>query len=86
MKVYTNFEQIDQDLRILKLKKEIKEEELKLNINGAKSGLSLGFSPVTTISSMIGSILQKAAVAKLVSLIFGYKRVKEMDTGKEHKV
>ncbi|RMB63207.1 hypothetical protein EAX61_02090 [Dokdonia sinensis] len=85
MRVYTNFDQIDQDLKILKLKKQIGEEELRLNINGAKSGLSMGFSPVSTIASMIGSILQKAVVAKLVSAIFGYKRVKDVDTGEQHK-
>lgn len=86
MRVYTNFDQIDQDLKILKLKKEIGEEELRLNINGAKSGLSVGLSPVSTIASMIGSILQKAIVSKLVGKIFGYKRVKEVDTGKQYKV
>lgn len=78
MKVYSNFDQIDKDLRILKLRKQIGEEELKLSVNQVKGGVSSGFSPVSTVSSMIGSLLQKAVVAKLLSFLFGYKRVKEV--------
>lgn len=78
MKVYNSFDQIEQDLRILKLKKQISQEELRLNVNGAKNGISSGFSPVSTIGTMIGSLLQKAVVAKLVGTIFGYKKVKEI--------
>lgn len=78
MKVYSNFDQIDKDLRILKLRKQIGEEELKLSVNQVKGGVNLGLSPLSTVSTMLGSLLQKAVVAKLLSLIFGYKRVKEV--------
>lgn len=78
MKVYSNFDQIDKDLKILKLRKQIGEEELKLSINQVKGGVNLGLSPLSTVSTMLGSLLQKAVVAKLLSLIFGYKRVKEV--------
>lgn len=86
MKIYSNFGQINQDLKILKLKKQISQEELNLNIKGVKSWVSKGLSPVTTISSMIGSIMQKAIVAKLVGAIFGFKRVKEVKGDKRMKV
>lgn len=79
MKVYNNFEQIESDLKILKLRKQIGEEELKLSLNQLKGGVSSGLSPVSTISSMISSLLQKAVVAKLLSVIFGYKRVKKVE-------
>lgn len=80
MKVYSNFQEIEQDLRILKLKKKISQEEVRLNLNGAKNGMNLGaLSPISSIGTMIGSLLQKAVVAKLLSVIFGYKRVKEVD-------
>lgn len=79
MRVYSNFDQINSDLKILKLKKQIGEEELQLNINGLKGGVSSGLSPVTTIGSMLGSLLRKAAVTKLLAVIFGYRRVKEVD-------
>ncbi|TVZ52642.1 hypothetical protein [Dokdonia sp. Hel_I_53] len=78
MRIYNNFDQIEHDLKILKLKRQISEEELRLNFKGAKGGVNLGLSPVSTLGSMVGSILQKAAVAKLLSVIFGYKRVKEV--------
>lgn len=79
MKVYNNFEQIESDLKILKLRKQIGEEELKLSLNQLKGGVSSGLSPVSTISSIISSLLQKAVVAKLLSVIFGYKRVKKVE-------
>lgn len=79
MKVYSNFDQIDKDLRILKLRKQIGEEELKLSVNQVKGGVNLGLSPLSTVSTMLGSLLQKAVVAKLLSVIFGYKRVKEVE-------
>jgi len=78
MREYSSFEEIEHDLKILKLKRQISEEEVRLNMNGAKNGLSSGFSPVSSLGSMVGSLLQKAVVAKLLSSIFGYKRVKEV--------
>jgi len=86
MKVYSNFDEIDKDLKILKLKKQISEEEVRLNLNGAKSGVTSGFSPMSTVSSMIGSVLQKAIVAKLVGKLFGYKRVKEVKGDEQYNV
>lgn len=78
MKAYSSFDQIDSDLKILKLKKQIGEEELKLSLHTLKGGVRSGFSPVSTISAVLGSLVQKAVVAKLLSLLFGYKRVKEV--------
>ena len=85
MREYSSFEQIEHDLKILKLKRQISEEEVRLNMNGAKNGMSAGFSPVSSISSLVGSLLQKALVAKLLSSIFGYKRVKEVNKDGEYK-
>lgn len=77
MRVYSNFEQIDRDLRILKLKQEINKEELRLNVNGARDSVTSGLSPISIVGSMAGSLIQKALVAKLVGTIFGYKKVKK---------
>lgn len=77
MRVYSNFEEIEQDLKILKLKKQIGEEEMRLNMNGMKDSLNTGLSPVSSIGTMLGSFLQKAVIAKLVSSIFSHKRVKK---------
>ena len=71
MKVYSSFEEIDKDLKILKLHTEIDKEEIKLSIDQAKESLS----PVSLIGSTIGSIIQKALVLKAVSKIIGVKKV-----------
>lgn len=71
MKVYSSFEEIDKDLKILKLQTEIDKEEIKLSIDQAKESLS----PVSLIGSTIGSIIQKALVLKAVSKIIGVKKV-----------
>ncbi len=86
MRIYNNFDQIEHDLKILKLKKQISEEELRLNLNGAKNGVSSGFSPVSSLGSIVSSLLQKAIVAKLLSVVFGYKRVKEVDGNTKKKI
>ncbi|WP_405211315.1 hypothetical protein [Dokdonia sp. Asnod2-E02] len=85
MRVYNNFDQIEHDLKILKLKRQISEEEVRINVNGAKTGMSSGLSPVSSIGNLVGSLVQKAVVAKLLSAIFGYKRVKEVDKKGEYK-
>lgn len=71
MKVYSSFEEIDRDLKILKLQTQIDREEIKLSIEQAKEGIS----PISLLGSLAGSILQKALVLKAVSKIFGVKRV-----------
>lgn len=71
MRIYSSFEEIDKDLKILKLQTEIDKEEIKLSIDQTKDSLS----PVSLIGSTIGSIIQKALVLKAVSKIMGVKRV-----------
>ncbi|APU68102.1 MAG: DUF6327 family protein [Bacteroidota bacterium] len=71
MRVYSSFEEIDKDLKILRLQTEIDKEEIKLSLDETKSKLS----PVSLAGSMVGTIIQKALVLKAVSKIFGVKRV-----------
>ncbi|APG60794.1 DUF6327 family protein [Christiangramia salexigens] len=70
MRTYSSFEEIDKDLKILKLQTEIDMEEIKLSIDQTKESLS----PVSILGNTIGSIIQKAIVLKAVSKIFGLKR------------
>ncbi|WGK65825.1 DUF6327 family protein [Croceiramulus getboli] len=74
-RIYTNFDEIEKDLKLLKLQKDIAAEEIKLSIHNTKGS----FSFMSTAGSMISSILQKVLVAKIVSKLFGYKKVKEVD-------
>ncbi len=75
MKKYTSFEEIDRDLKILKLQNEIDKEEIKISINHTKEALS----PISIVGGMVSSIFQKAIVLKAVSKIFGVKRVVTSD-------
>lgn len=69
MRTYSNFEEIEKDLKILKLQTEIDKEEIKLSVDQLKSNLS----PVSLIGGTVGAIIQKALVLKAVSKIFGVK-------------
>ncbi len=71
MRIYSSFEEIDKDLKILKLQTEIDKEEIKLSLDQTKAGLS----PLSLMGNMVGSIIQKALVLKAVSKIIGVKRV-----------
>ena len=71
MRIYSSFEEIDKDLKILKLQTQIDKEEIKLSIDQTKESLS----PVSIIGSIAGSIIQKALVLKAVSKIIGVKKV-----------
>lgn len=70
MRTYSNFEQIDKDLKILKLQTEIDKEEIKLSLDQTKDNIS----PSSLLGSTVGAIIQKALVLKAVSKIFGVKR------------
>ena len=73
MRIYSSFDEIDKDLKILKLQTEIDKEEIKLSIDQTKESLS----PMSIIGSTIGSIIQKALVLKAVSKIMGVKRTRK---------
>ncbi|WP_417884611.1 DUF6327 family protein [Zunongwangia sp.] len=70
-KKYSSFEEIDKDLKILKLQSQIDKEEIKLTLEEVKEGLS----PLALLGSTVSSILQKALVLKAVGKIFGVKQV-----------
>lgn len=71
MREYSSFEDIDRDLKILKLQTEIDKEEIKLSIEQAKKGIS----PLSIAGSIVGSILEKVLVLKAVTKLTGLKRV-----------
>jgi len=76
-KIYTSFDQINRDLKVLRLEKEIKQEELKLRFASTKESVS--FSPASTALSFLGAIVQKALVAKIIGKVFGYPRVEKQN-------
>jgi hypothetical protein len=77
-KIYSSFDEIDKDLKILKLQKDIDLEEVKLSYHEVKNSLS----PIGLISNVAGAIAQKAFVLKAVNKLLGIKRVKKVDEAK----
>ncbi|WP_431472465.1 hypothetical protein I5168_03850 [Nonlabens sp. SCSIO 43208] len=63
MKVYNNFDEINKELNVLSLRKQIHEETMKLKINEVKEELSA----VSIVTNMISSIAKKAVVLKIVN-------------------
>lgn len=79
MKRYTTFEEIDRDLKYLRLKSQIDLEEVKLGFSRGKENISEAFSPMNLIANTIGSIVKKAFVLKVVDKLIGIKYVKNKD-------
>ncbi|MCG2429950.1 hypothetical protein [Aequorivita xiaoshiensis] len=76
MKRYTNFEEIDRDLKYLRLKSQIDLEEVKLGFAKSKESAIESFSPMNLIASTVSSVIKKAFVLKLVDKLIGIKTVK----------
>ncbi|MCF8713623.1 hypothetical protein JM658_02190 [Joostella atrarenae] len=66
MKVYTSFEEIDKDLKILRLKKDISKEEIKLNYNGLKE--DLGF--LSVVGKAANFVIKNVLALKLSKKLF----------------
>ncbi|WP_124979126.1 DUF6327 family protein [Nonlabens xiamenensis] len=69
MRVYNSFDQIDRDLKYLKLQQQIQQETMKLNLNEVKES----FSAVSILTNVVSSIAKKAVVLKVVNKLVGLK-------------
>lgn len=67
MREYKNFKEIDRDLKLLKLQKEIDKEKVKLSFNQTKQSLT----PKAILSSIAGDFLRSAIVTKGTNKILG---------------
>lgn len=79
MKRYTTFDEIDRDLKYLRLKSQIDLEEVKLGLNESKETIRDTFSPINLIAGTVGSIIKKAFVLKVVDKLIGIKPVKKKE-------
>ncbi|MCC8359531.1 MULTISPECIES: DUF6327 family protein [Salinimicrobium] len=68
MREYKNFKEIDRDLKLLKLQKEIDKERVLLSYNQTKESLS----PKRIIKSAAGSIFKNALVLKGATSVLGF--------------
>lgn len=69
MKEYSSFDEIDRDLKILKLQNEIDKEEIKLSISRTKEALS----PVSLLTNVARAAVKKALVLKAITKVMGKK-------------
>lgn len=69
MKEYKSFEEVDKDLEILKIRREVEQEEVKLSVAQTKMSLS----PLSLISSLLGTLLQKIVMLKIFTKLSGFK-------------
>jgi len=67
MRIYSTYDDIDHDLKILKLQTEIDKEKMKINVEEIKEDIS----PVSIISGIVSSIAKKAFILKAVGKILG---------------
>ena len=70
MRVYNSFDEIDNDLRYLKLQQQVQQEMMKLQVNEVKDRLSA----VSILTNIISSIAKKAVVLKVVNKFLGLKK------------
>lgn len=72
MKVYNSYEEVDNDLRILRLQTQINKEKIKLNYHHIKEDLE----PINMVTGIIGTIAKKAFVLKSVAKLVGITKAK----------
>lgn len=71
MREYSSFDQIDRDLKILKLQTLIDREEMKLSYGQTRHNLT----PGALAGSLITSIAKNAIIAKAISKLAGLKKL-----------
>jgi len=72
MKIYETYEEVNHDLKILKLQTQIDKEKIRLATNSIKED----FSPVSVASGIIGKIAKRALILKAVAKIVGIRKAK----------
>lgn len=72
MKEYSSFEEIDRDLKILKLQNEIDKEEIKLSLERTKEALS----PVSLLTNAAKAAVKKLLVLKALGKLMSKRILK----------
>jgi len=68
MREYSSFEEIDKDLKILKLQTEIDKEEIKLSLGQTKENLRVKSLFKSSLNSVAQKILSLKAVGKILGV------------------
>ena len=68
MRQYSNFDEIERDLKLLKLQSEIDKERIFLAYNHTKESMS----PVSIVKRTAGTIFKSALIYKGASKVMGF--------------
>lgn len=68
MRHYSNFEEIDRDLKLLKLQMDIDKERIYLSYHHTKESLA----PSSIIKNMFGKLLNNSYIHKGTSTVLGF--------------
>lgn len=71
MRRYTNFEDIDRDLKFLKLKSQIDMEEVKFGFLSTKEMVKDAVSPANLIANAFSSVAKKTFMLRVVDRLVG---------------
>lgn len=71
MRRYTNFEDVDRDLKYLRLKSKINLEEIKFGINSAQEEVKEAVSPANIIAGVIGTFAKRTIVLNVINRLTG---------------
>lgn len=71
MKRYTSFEDVDRDLKFLKLKSKIDIEEVKFGFLSTKDMVKDAFAPANLIANAFSSVAKKTFMLRVVDRLVG---------------
>lgn len=71
MKKYTSFDEIDRDLKYLRLKSQLDLEQIKMEYHYTKSTFKETLAPMNLIKNAVGAVVKKAVLLKGVSKLVG---------------
>ncbi len=71
MKRYRNFEEVDRDLKYLRLKSKIELEEVKLGIFSAQEEVKEVVAPANIIAGIIGTVAKRTIVLNVINRLTG---------------
>lgn len=73
MRRYTSFEDIDKDLKFLRLKSKINFEEMKLGLHATQEEVKDAISPMNLVTNALGSVAKTTLVGSVLDRVVGLK-------------
>ncbi len=73
MKRYTSFDEIDRDLKYLRLKSQLDLEQIKMELHYTKTTFTETLAPMNLVRNAVGGVVKKAfllkGLTKIVKLV-----------------